>query len=79
MNGRHTMLADMTRSRLIQLWFTAVALVIVAGIALGASMSISTTAILLALCLVPPAIVLKLWPARQPQTIAEVLHDSERR
>ena len=29
------MLTDMTRSRLIQLWFTAVALVIVAGIALG--------------------------------------------
>jgi hypothetical protein len=73
------MLADMTRSRLIQLWFTAVALVIVAAIALGASMSISTAAILLALCLVPPAIVLKLWPVSQSQTIAEVLHDSERR
>jgi hypothetical protein len=73
------MLTDMTRSRLIQLWFTAVALVIVAAIALGASMSISTAAILLALCLVPPAIVLKLWPVRQSQTIAEVLHDSEGR
>ena len=79
MNGMDTMLTDMTRSRLIQIWFTAVALVIVAGIALGASMSMSTAAILLALCLVPPAIVMKLWPSRQPQTIAEVLHDSERR
>lgn len=73
------MLTDMTRSRLIQVWFTAVALVIVAGIALGASVTIGTGAILLALCLVPPAIIMKLWPGRQPQTIAEVLHDTERR
>ena len=79
MNGIHTMLTDMTRSRLIQIWFTAVALVIVAGIALGASLSISTAAILLALCLVPPAIVMKLWPGRQAQTVNEVLHGSERR
>ena len=79
MNGMDTMLTDMTRSRLIQIWFTAVALVIVAGIALGASMSMSTAAILLALCLVPPAIVMKLWPGKQAQTAAEVLHGSERR
>jgi hypothetical protein len=74
-----SMLTDMTRSRLIQIWFTAVALVIVAGIALGASMSISTAGILLALCLVPPTIVMKLWPGRQAQTAAEVLHGPERR
>jgi hypothetical protein len=73
------MLTDMTRSRLIQVWFAAVALVIVASIALGVSMTIATGMILLALCLVPPAIILKLWPARQPQTIAEVLHDTEGR
>jgi hypothetical protein len=74
-----TMLTDMKRSRLIQLWFTAVALIIVAGFALGASMSMGTFGMLLALCLVPPAIVLKLWPARQAQTVNEVLHGSERR
>jgi len=73
------MLTDMTRSRLIQIWFTAVALVIVAGIALGASISMGTFAMLLALCLVPPAIILKLWPATQPQTIAEVIRDAEHR
>jgi hypothetical protein len=64
---------------LLQIWFTAVALVVVAGIALGASVTISTAAIVLALCLVPPAIVLKLWPDIPSQTIAEVLHDTERR
>jgi hypothetical protein len=69
----------MTRSRLLQIWFTAVALVVIAGMALGASMTIASGAILLALCLVPPAIVLKLWPDIPSQTIAEVLHDTERR
>ena len=73
------MFNTMTRSRLLQIWFTAVALVVVAGIALGASMTISTAAIMLALCLIPPAIVLKLWPDIPSQTIAEVLHDAERR
>jgi hypothetical protein len=70
---------DMTRSKVIQLWFAAVILVIVAGIAFGASVSISTGAMLLALCLVPPAIILVLWPGVQPPTIAEVLYEVERR
>jgi hypothetical protein len=69
---------EMTRSRLIQVWFAAVALVVVAGVALGAAVTIGTGAMLLALCLVPPAIILMLWPAAQPPTIAEVLHDAER-
>jgi len=73
------MVTDMTRSRVIQVWFAAIALVVFAGIALGASVSISTGAILLALCLVFPAIILKLWPATQPQTIAEVIRDAEHR
>ena len=68
-----------TRSRLIQIWFAAVALVVVAGVALGASVTVGTGAMLLALCLVPPAILLMLWPAVQPPTVAEVLHDAEGR
>jgi hypothetical protein len=73
------MFLDMTPSRLIQIWFTAVALIVVAGFALGASITFSTGAILAALCLVPPAIIMKLWPSIQPQTIAQVLHDTDRR
>ena len=73
------MLNDITRSRLLQIWFAAVALIAVAGFALGASVTLSTGAILLALCLVPPAIIMKLWPGVQPQTIAQVLHDTDRR
>jgi hypothetical protein len=73
------MLTDMTRSRLLQIWFTAVALVVVAGLALGASVTVGTGLILLALCLVPPAIVLKLWPGKQAQTVNDVLHGTEQR
>jgi hypothetical protein len=72
------MLKDVTRSRLIQVWFAAVTLVVVAGVALGAAVTIGTGAMLLALCLAPPAIILMLWPGVEPPTIAEVLHDAER-
>ena len=73
------MLNNMTRSKLLQIWFTSVALIAVAGFALGASMTFSSGAILLALCLVPAAIIMKLWPGVQPQTIAQVLHDTDAR
>jgi len=72
------MMKDMTRSRLIQVWFAAMALIVVASVALGATVTIGTGAMLLALCLVPPAIVLMLWPGVQTPTIAEVLHDADR-
>jgi hypothetical protein len=67
------MLRNMTRARLIRTWFTAIALVIVAGVALGVTVTVGTGVIVLALCLVPPIIVLLLWPGIQPPTAAEVL------
>lgn len=73
------MLKDMTRSRLIQVWFAAVALVVVAGVAFGAAVTVSTGAMLLALSLVPPAIVFLLWPGVQPLTAADVVHGRDRR
>jgi hypothetical protein len=73
------MLKDMTRAGLIQVWFAAVALGVGGGIALGASVTIGTGLMLLALCLAPPVIVLMLWPAAQPPTAAEVLRGVERR
>jgi hypothetical protein len=70
---------NITRSRMIQVWFAAVALVVAAGITLGVDMTLGTGALLAALCLVPPAIILMLWPGAERRTIAEVLHDAERR
>jgi hypothetical protein len=73
------MLKEMTRARVIQTWFVVVALMVLAAIVLGVSVTIGTATMLVALCLVPPAIVLILWPAVQPQTVAEVLRDVDKR
>ena len=66
-----------SRSRVIQLWFAAVVLAALAVVAVGADVTRGTGALLLALCLVPTAFVLVLWPGVEPQTAAEVLHRSE--
>lgn len=73
------MLKHMTRARVLQVWFAAVAMIVVAGIAFGAAMTIGTGAMLLALCLVLPAMILMLWPGVERPTVAQVLHDPERR
>ena len=73
------MLREMTRSRLIQIWFAVMSLVVAAAVAIGVTVTIGTTAILVALSLVPPAIVLALWPGVQPMTAADVLYGRDRR
>ena len=73
------MLQNMTRSKVIEVWFAAVALGVLAAVALGVSATIGTAVVVSALCLVPPAIVLMLWPGIQPPTVAEVLYDAEGR
>jgi hypothetical protein len=70
------MFKDMTRAKLIRIWFAVIAVAVVIAVALGARITVSNAAVLLALCLAPPAIVLLLWPAYSP-TVAEVLHDTD--
>ena len=72
------MAIHMTRSRLIQIWFAAVALIVVAALALGAAVTVSTGAMLLALTLAPAVLVLLLWPGVQLPTASEVLHGTDR-
>ena len=52
----------MTRSKVIQIWFAAVLLVTIARVGSGAAVTMSSVAEVLAMCLVPPAIVWVLWP-----------------
>jgi Na+/phosphate symporter len=73
------MLKDITRTRLVGLWFAAVAVVIATVIVTGANVGVATTALLLALSLVPPGIVLALWPAAPPPTIGEILYTAKTR
>ena len=73
------MLNETTRSRVIQVWFTAVTLIVVASIALGVSVTVSTGALLLAMSLVPPVVVLTLWPKSQRRTTADMLYPPDHR
>jgi len=67
------MLKDVTRSRVLQVWFTAVVLMAVAAFALGVTVTLGTGALLVAFSLVPPAVVLMLWHGAPPPTVGEVL------
>jgi hypothetical protein len=70
---------DLTRTRLIGIWFSAVLVVVVAAMAFGATVTIGTGVLLLAMCLVPPVLVWTFWRTGSPPTIAEVIHDAEQR
>ena len=70
------MLKAMSRNRLVGIWFAAVAVIIASVVAMGVNVGVSTTALLLALSLVPPAIILILWRDAPPQTVGEILHDA---
>jgi hypothetical protein len=73
------MLRERTRSGLILVWFATISLVVAAAVALDATFAVGTAAVLLALTMVPPAIVLVLWPGVQPMTAADVLYGRDRR
>jgi hypothetical protein len=61
------------------MWLALVVFVVVAAVAFGAVVTLSTGAMLLALALAPALIVLLLWPGIQPPTASEVIHDTDRR
>ena len=73
------MLSNLSRTTVIQVWFAAVALVVVAAVAFGAEMKVSTRGMLLTLSLVPPLIVFLLWPAAQSLTAGDVIRGTDRR
>jgi hypothetical protein len=75
----NTMLKDITRSNVLQIWFAAVVLLVLAGAALGVNLTLGTGALLLVLCVVPPGVLLVLWPGVQPPTASDVLYGRERR
>ncbi len=68
------MLNDITRNRLVALWFAAVAVIIASVAAMGVNVGVSTTALLLTLSLVPPGIIFVLWRGAPPQTVGEILY-----
>ena len=70
---------NITRSKAIQIWFAAVALIVVAAITFGVSVTVGTGMVLLVLCLVPGAILWMLWPGVQSTTVGDVIRGTDRR
>ena len=68
------MLKEISRTRLVGFWFVAVAVIIAWVVATGVNIAMSTTALLLTMCLVPPAIVLLVWRGAPPPTVRELLY-----
>jgi hypothetical protein len=73
------MLNNMTRVRVIQVWFAAVALVAVAAMEFGAAVKVGTGGMLLALSIVPAVLIFLLWPQDQAVTAGDVLRGTDRR
>ena len=70
---------DITRAKVIQMWFGAVILVAAFWFAFGTALGVGTVALLVGLSVVPPAILLMLWPGAQPLTAADVIRGTEPR
>ena len=70
---------DFTRVRVIQIWFSVLALVAAFWFAFGTAIGVGTVALLVGLSVVPPAILLVLWPGVQPLTAAEVIRGTDLR
>jgi len=69
----------MTRSKSIEMWFAAVALVSVAAIVSGAAVTVSSGALFVALALAPPLLVLLMWPVDPPLATSPVIPGTDRR
>jgi hypothetical protein len=76
---RGTLMLNITRSNVLQTWYAAVVLFVIACMMVGVTLTVGTGALLLALCVVPPGIMVMLWPGLQPPTAADVLYGRERR
>ena len=75
----HEVPMPMTRLKSIQMWFAAVAFVIVPAIVFGAAVTLSTAAMFVALALAPPLLVLLMWPGDQPLAVTGVTPGMDRR
>jgi hypothetical protein len=70
------MLKDISRSRLVGFWFAAVTVTIAGVVVMGVNVGASTSALLLILSFVPPAILFFVWRGAPPPTVGEILYSA---
>jgi hypothetical protein len=68
------MLNRFSRAQLVGGWFVAVVAIFACSVAAGASTTANAGELWLATCLVPPVVMLLVWPAAPTLTVAELLH-----
>src|SRR5258705_4513803 len=68
------MLNNISRWRLIGMWFAAVAVVFACSVIAGAPMTTGAAELWLVGCLVPPVVTLLVWRGAPPETVAELLY-----
>jgi hypothetical protein len=62
------------RIRVAALWVAAVIVIAACSVAYGIAFTANTAVVWLLAVLIPPAIMLLVWPGAPPVTIAELLH-----
>ena len=72
------MLKNMSRARLAGMWVATVIVVAAASIVAGTAVTVNNGELWLVACLVPPAIMMLVWPNTQPPSVAELLHSVNR-
>jgi hypothetical protein len=68
------MLNNISRLRLVGAWCALVIVIAAAGVVAGIPMTLANTGWLLAICLIPPVVMLFVWRGAPPPTVAELLH-----
>ncbi len=70
---------NITRTRVLQIWFAVVAVLVAVAMMFGSPMTGNTATMLVLVSLIPPVMVLMLWPRDLAPTAADVLYDRDRR
>ena len=68
------MFRDLSRRRMVVVWFAGVGALLAVILVVGAPIDGSTGSLLLLMSLVPPVVMLRVWRGAPPPTVAEVLH-----
>jgi len=68
------MLNNISRARLVGAWFAAVVVLFACSVVGGAAMTISAGELWLVAWLLPPAVMLLVWPGAPAVTVAELLY-----
>jgi len=68
------MLSLVSRLGIASTWIAAAVVLGVCSVFLGFAFNSSSAVLWLVACLIPPAVMLLVWPSAPPLTVAELLH-----